>query len=255
MTHNRHASVHNAANRARYGDAAFHFHGVRPGFLHQPAGVAQRFPGIDLVGHERQVNHHQRLRRPPAHHPPVPDHIVHGHRHGGIVTQHNHAQAVAHQDDRDAGGVGDARRRVIVGGDHGDFLPGPLHLGQLSDRDRHRAAILSVRHADCPPQLLQLRFRYSLGPGQRQRGQRQLSVEGNQMRSVLQQQFQVCGHRFRVASYHGPGHCVGRTLTLDGINRGPGQRHGRPDAILLSEPPCSSTARRRHPTGWTSTRN
>ena len=71
---------------------------MRAAFLHQAASVAQGLRRINLVGHERQIHHHQRLGGAPTHHAAVAHHVLHGDRDGRSVTHHYHPQAVAYQE-------------------------------------------------------------------------------------------------------------------------------------------------------------
>ena len=53
---------------------------------------------IGLVGHERHVADQIGALRPAPHGLAVVDHLVHGHRHGGVVAEHHHAERVADED-------------------------------------------------------------------------------------------------------------------------------------------------------------
>ena len=50
----------------------------------------------------------------------VADHVIHRHGQGGIEAEHGHAQAVADEDDVDAGLLDEIGHRVVVAGDHGE---------------------------------------------------------------------------------------------------------------------------------------
>ena len=55
--------------------------------------------------------------------------------HGRVVAEHDHRRGVADEDQVDAGLVGDAAGRRVVGGDHHDLVAAPLHLGELGQRE------------------------------------------------------------------------------------------------------------------------
>ena len=63
----------------------------------------------------------------------VVEHLVHRDAHGLLVAEHDHAQRVADEDQRDARLVDDARGRVVVGGEHRDALAVDAHLGDVGD--------------------------------------------------------------------------------------------------------------------------
>ncbi len=78
---------------------------------------------------EREIRHVPDDHGPlhgPRHGPGVVDHLVHGHGHGVLVAQDDHAQGIADQDEIDAGLVQDLRRRVIVGRQADDLRPDGL---------------------------------------------------------------------------------------------------------------------------------
>ncbi len=62
-------------------------------------------------------------RAPRAH---VMLHLRHGDVGGIRITQHHHAQRIAHQDQRNARLIQQPRHRKIVGGQRGDFSPRPF---------------------------------------------------------------------------------------------------------------------------------
>ena len=56
------------------------------------------------------------LLDPAPHRPAVVEHLLHGHRHGGIIAQHHIAQGVAHQHHIDAAGIDQPGDADIIGG-------------------------------------------------------------------------------------------------------------------------------------------
>ncbi len=73
----------------------------------------------------------------------VVEHIVDGDRKGGRVAEHDHAQAVAHEKDGDAGLVEDLRAEVVVCRKHGKALAFFLEPLDVQNR-RHRGRLLRV---------------------------------------------------------------------------------------------------------------
>ena len=81
-------------------------------------------------------------------------------REGGVVAVDYHGSGVTDEANIDAGQVEMDRRRVVVGGDHGDGLAPPVLLPQLGQRHslvrvlRLRSAIYGVfRHVAHPFRL------------------------------------------------------------------------------------------------------
>ena len=63
----------------------------------------------------------------------MPNHLVHDHRHGALVTVDAHPQAVADKEHVQAGGLGKGGRRKIVGGQEGDLVLVTFHLLEVVD--------------------------------------------------------------------------------------------------------------------------
>ena len=100
---------------------------------HQLHGVAEgQFRGF-LVGAEGHVGDDQGAVAAPGHHGGVVDHVGQGHRQGGIVALHHHAEGIAHQHGIDPGVVAEAGKAGVVAGQHGDFLAGGPELGHVGD--------------------------------------------------------------------------------------------------------------------------
>src|SRR5436190_7876632 len=65
----------------------------------------------------------------------VVEHVFHCYRQGGVVTQHHHSQRVADEDGVYARAVNGERARVIVGGEHRDWLAALLFGAEGMNRD------------------------------------------------------------------------------------------------------------------------
>ena len=112
-------------------------HGLSSALLEKPARVADRLRDIGVVAQKGQVSDHMGALGASDDGLYVMDHLVHGHRHCGIVAQHHLAQAVSYQDQRDACLLDKLGGCVVVRGNHGDLLPVPLHPAEVSDRNSH----------------------------------------------------------------------------------------------------------------------
>ena len=71
---------------------AFQLDGIDFTFLEETHRVPHGILGGSLVGAERHVADHERVGRTAAHCLGMAHAVVHGHRDGSAVTQHNHAQ-------------------------------------------------------------------------------------------------------------------------------------------------------------------
>ena len=105
------------------------------GLFHKADGVGHALGHRPVIAAEGHVGHHQRPPHGAAHGPRVVQHLVHGDGEGVFVAQHHHGQRVAHQHQVDAGLVDQPRSGVVVGGERGDRLALPLHLGQRGHGD------------------------------------------------------------------------------------------------------------------------
>ena len=75
----------------------------------------------------RQIGGQERARFGPGRRADVMLHLRQRNARGVRITQHHHAQGIAHQDQRDAYFIQKTRRRKIVGGKRGDFFAASLH--------------------------------------------------------------------------------------------------------------------------------
>jgi hypothetical protein len=129
--------------------ASFELDRIHAGFLKEASGIANRFGGGNLVGHERHVTDQMRAARASGHGLAVVNHVFHGHRKGVLVTQHHHAQRIADQDGIHAGAIERQRGRVVVGGDHGDRFTAFLLCGQAEHGHLATVGINGNRHNIC----------------------------------------------------------------------------------------------------------
>ena len=136
MGHHRNARRNQARDHFGLGDAAFQFHRLAAGLLEDPAGTFDRLVDAEVKAGKRHVHHHQGMAHRPAHHLGMVDHLVQRDRQGGGMALHDHRQAVAHQDAFDARGIDQLGRGIVVGGQHGDLLPGRFHGRELGNGDR-----------------------------------------------------------------------------------------------------------------------
>ncbi len=133
MTDHRHPGVRDRPHRVRHRPAALQFHGIHAAVLQQTTGVAHRLGPVSLVGHERHIADEIRVLRPAPHGLAVVQHLVHRHRHGGIIAQHHHAQRITDQDRVQSRPIRSQRAGIVVGGDHGDWLAPRLLLLKRQD--------------------------------------------------------------------------------------------------------------------------
>ena len=87
-----------------------------------------------MVGHERHITNQKGLSGASRHGFGVVDHLVHGYREGGRVTEHHHSQAVADQEDRDTRFVENLRAEVVVGREHRETTAFILESLYVQDR-------------------------------------------------------------------------------------------------------------------------
>ncbi len=64
----------------------FKFNSVHSTLLQESTGVTHRFIHGGLVGHERHIADHKRVFSAASHRFAVMDHVIHGHREGGLVA-------------------------------------------------------------------------------------------------------------------------------------------------------------------------
>ena len=127
-------------------EPAFELDHFRAAFLHEAHGIRQRDVGR-RIARERQIGHEERPMQAARHRFAVIDDVVHGHRHGGVVTLQDHAQRIAHQHQVGVGVVAQHREAGVVAGDARDLLVLALHPVERAQRDRRprRIALFEMR--------------------------------------------------------------------------------------------------------------
>jgi hypothetical protein len=124
----------------------FDLHRRGASLLDEAQGVGDRLLRPEMEGAERHVGDEESALQPASHRFHVMEHLVHGHRQRVGVAQDHHGERIADQDHVDARGIGTARLRVVVGGDHHQpFAPGG-GLTQL----RHTDLLARIAHP-APP--------------------------------------------------------------------------------------------------------
>ena len=113
--------------------AAFEFDGLCAALLEQARGVAEGVFGAALEAAEGHVGDDVRAFRGPDDGLHVVHHLVHRDGDCGVVAEDDVAEAVADEDEGDAGLFGEAGRGVFVGGDHDDLLAALLHRFEVCD--------------------------------------------------------------------------------------------------------------------------
>ncbi len=98
------------------------FTACAPASFMNRVAVARACVRAGLVAAERQVGHHQRVRRTAHHAAHQRDQLVDRDRHGGVVAVHHVGGGVADQQYRDPGVVEHPRGGVVVGGEHGPLV-------------------------------------------------------------------------------------------------------------------------------------
>ena len=129
------------------GAAALELDRVAAGLLDEAEGGLHRLLVGDLVGAEGQVADEERRAQPAPRRPRQHEHLVHGDADGARIAEHGHRARVADQDEVDAGRLGGARAREVVGGDHDDRLAEALLLEQPGQG--HRQARGVRRRSGC----------------------------------------------------------------------------------------------------------
>ncbi len=115
--------------------AALELHAVGAALLEEPSGVPDRLLDRDLVAEEGHVADDEAALPRADDRLAVVDHLVERHGQGRLVPEEDVRERVADEDDLDSGFVHGPRLNEVVGGDHGEALPLPLHVAEHGDRD------------------------------------------------------------------------------------------------------------------------
>ena len=154
VAHDRDAGLDDALHGLGHARTALELDGVGAPLLHQPAGVQHGLLGAGLVAHERHVPHDHRAGLRARDGARVVQHVVHRHRQRAVVAEHDRAHGVAHEQDLDAGLVGEPRGREVVRRDHRDGLALALERHHRRGRDLRargtRAHPRLATHAEPP---------------------------------------------------------------------------------------------------------
>jgi len=98
VSHSRDTGADNPVDAVCHLDAPFELDGVAGGFRHKPARVADSSLDARLVAHIGHIADHEDSGCATADGRGMADHIIHGSRQRGLITEHRHRQAVADQD-------------------------------------------------------------------------------------------------------------------------------------------------------------
>jgi len=143
VTDDRNLGLHKLANHFDAAASAFELHCFRPAFFEVADRRFNGASGLSVISAERKVNHQQGATHSASHGFQMVQHLVDGHRDGGVVAEHSLSQAVAHQNRIDSGFVHQSRCGVIVGGQAGDTLAAQLSVEYIGDG--HFAHGLKIR--------------------------------------------------------------------------------------------------------------
>src|SRR5438270_11620411 len=81
-----------------------------------------------VVAVDRHVSYDQRTLHSPGNRASVMHHLIEHHLRRVFVTQHNHSDRIADQDDVEAAFIEQTRRRIIVSSQRGDAFSASLHF-------------------------------------------------------------------------------------------------------------------------------
>ena len=130
----RDAGAGQRADAREHRARALQLDGLRGGLLEEPPGGAQGVLVAHLVRHERQVGDHEGAPAGARDRRGQHEHLVHRGRHRRAVAEHGHRARVADEHEIDAGALGDAPGRVVVGRDHDQRAAVALGLRDLLQR-------------------------------------------------------------------------------------------------------------------------
>ena len=131
--------------------AAFDFDGFGAGFFDEADGVAKGFGDVGVIGAEGHVGDDEGVVGAAADGAGVVDHFVERDGESVVVAENDHAERVANEEDIDAGLIGKARSRVVVGGETDDFLRCGIGLAVKESGDGDFAVALGGVNAHLRP--------------------------------------------------------------------------------------------------------
>src|SRR5438067_1213403 len=120
MPHHRNPDLGEPPRDLDHRPSPFQLDGVHAGLLDEAPGAGDGLLRGHLVGHERKIAHEESLARAARNSFGVDQHVVQGHRQGGGMAEHDHAEAVPDQQDWNSRLVEDLRAQEVVGGEHGE---------------------------------------------------------------------------------------------------------------------------------------
>ena len=144
VAHDRDAGVDDGLDAGADLGAAFELDAVAGCLGHEAAGVEHGGLVGGLVAHVGHVADEPAVGGAAAHGGGVADHVVHRDRQGGVEAEHGHAEAVANEDDVDAGLLDQVGHGVVVAGDHGEGRA----LRHLVE-ERGQGDFFAVGHVGC----------------------------------------------------------------------------------------------------------
>ena len=124
--------------------AALELDHARPALLHQAHRIRQR-ELARRIAHEGQIGDQKRPMQSACHRGAVVDHVIHGHRHGRVMSLDDHAEGVADQRDVDPGLIQPHRKAGVINGQAGDLLAALLHLSERAERDRWSIGVAQLQ--------------------------------------------------------------------------------------------------------------
>src|SRR5689334_8432782 len=107
-------------------DAALKFYRLRTRLDKDSRRLQRLFWSVVAV--DRHVSHNQRTLYPAGNRASMMHHLVEHHLRGVFVTQYNHSDRIADQDDVEAAFIEQTRRRIIVSSQRGDAFSASLHF-------------------------------------------------------------------------------------------------------------------------------
>ena len=159
MPHHRDLGVGQCVQHVHALAAALDLHRVGAGVPHEASRVPDRLPGAEVIRQPGHVGHQQRLTPAAPHGRRVMEHRGHRDLERGGMSQFDHAERVAHEQDIHTGRFSRERGRRVVRGQHDQrrtrALPGAergnRHLRHVSDYE-HEDRLPSA-HGGRPPEL------------------------------------------------------------------------------------------------------
>ncbi len=142
VAHDGDTAIGHALDGSFHGNAAFQFYGLAAGLPHKAGGVIHGVFSAGLVSHKGHIADDEGIFSAAHDGFGMMEHFFNGHADGRFITEDDHAQAVADEDEGDAGFVNYLGGGVVIGGNHGDFLAFFLHVFNLADSNAHTASLL-----------------------------------------------------------------------------------------------------------------